>query len=36
MVLRSFRVRAGGVVLDISMMTLPDGKIDQFIVSRAG
>lgn len=36
MVLRSFRVRAGGVVLDISMMVLPDGKIDQFIVSRAG
>jgi hypothetical protein len=36
MVLRSYRVRAGGVVLDISMMVLPDGKIDQFIVSRAG
>jgi CubicO group peptidase (beta-lactamase class C family) len=36
MVIRSFRVRAGGVLLDISMMALPDGKIDQFIVSRAG
>lgn len=36
MVLRSFRVRAGGVLLDISMMVLPDGTIDQFIVSRAG
>jgi CubicO group peptidase (beta-lactamase class C family) len=36
MILRSFRVRAGGVVLDISMMSLPDGTIDQFIVSRAG
>ena len=36
MVLRGFRVRAGGVLLDISMMVLPDGKIDQFIVSRAG
>jgi D-alanyl-D-alanine carboxypeptidase len=35
MVLRGFRVRAGGVLLDISMMVLPDGKIDQFIVSRA-
>jgi D-alanyl-D-alanine carboxypeptidase len=36
LVIRSFRVRAGGVLLDISMMALPDGKIDQFIVSRAG
>jgi D-alanyl-D-alanine carboxypeptidase len=36
MVLRGFRVRAGGVLLEISMMALPDGKIDQFIVSRAG
>lgn len=36
MVLRGYRVRAGGVVLDVSMMVLPDGKIDQFIVSRAG
>lgn len=36
MVLRGFRVRAGGILLSISMMMLPDGKIDQFIVSRAG
>jgi hypothetical protein len=36
MVLRNYRVRAGGILLDISMMALPDGKIDQFIVSRAG
>ena len=36
MVLRGYRVRAGGVLLNISMMVLPDGKIDQFIVSRAG
>ena len=36
MVLRGYRVRAGGVLLSISMMVLPDGKIDQFIVSRAG
>jgi D-alanyl-D-alanine carboxypeptidase len=36
MVLRGFRVRAGGVLFDISMMMLPDGKIEQFIVSRAG
>ncbi len=36
MMLRGYRVRAGGVVLDISMMVLPAGTIDQFIVSRAG
>ena len=36
MVIRSYRIRAGGVVLDLTMMVLPDGKIDQFIVSRAG
>jgi CubicO group peptidase (beta-lactamase class C family) len=36
MTIRGYRVRAGGVVLDITMMVLPDGTIDQFIVSRAG
>jgi hypothetical protein len=36
MVIRGFRIRAGGVVLDLTMMVLPDGKIDQYIVSRAG
>jgi D-alanyl-D-alanine carboxypeptidase len=36
MAIRGFRVRAGGVLLDATMMVLPDGKIDQFIVSRAG
>jgi hypothetical protein len=35
-VIRGFRIRAGGVVLDLTMMVLPDGKIDQYIVSRAG
>ena len=35
MVIRGFRVRAGGMVLAITMMVLPDGKIDQFIVSRS-
>jgi D-alanyl-D-alanine carboxypeptidase len=33
--IRSYRIRAGDVVLDLTTMTLPDGKIDQFIVSRA-
>jgi D-alanyl-D-alanine carboxypeptidase len=36
MIIRSYRVRAGGVVMDLTTMTLPDGRIDQYIVSRAG
>lgn len=36
MVIRSYRIRAGGVTMELTMMTLPDGKIDQFIVARAG
>jgi CubicO group peptidase (beta-lactamase class C family) len=36
MTIRGYRIRAGGVVLDVTMMVLPDGKIDQYIVSRAG
>jgi len=36
MMIRSYRIRAGGVVMDLTTMTLPDGKIDQYIVSRAG
>ena len=36
MKIRSYRIRAGGVMMDLTTMTLPDGKIDQYIVSRAG
>ena len=36
MKLRFYRIRAGNVVMDLTTMTLPDGKIDQYIVSRAG
>jgi D-alanyl-D-alanine carboxypeptidase len=36
MTIRSYRIRAGGVVMQLTVMTLPDGKIDQFIVERAG
>ena len=36
MVIRSFRIRAGGVAMDLTMMSLPDGKIDQYIIARAG
>lgn len=36
MKLRFYRIRAGGVVMDLTTMTMPDGKIEQFIVARAG
>jgi CubicO group peptidase (beta-lactamase class C family) len=36
MIIRSYRIRAGGATMDLTTMTLPDGKIDQYIVSRAG
>ncbi len=36
MTIRSYRIRAGGMVLDLTTMILPDGKIDQYIVARAG
>ena len=36
MIIRGYRIRAGGVLLELTLMMLPDGKIDQFIVSRAG
>jgi len=36
MVIRSYQILAGSAVLDLTMMTLPDGKIDQYLVSREG
>ena len=36
MTIRSYRIRAGGVLMDLTTMTLPDGRIDQYIISRAG
>lgn len=36
MLIRSYRIRAGGVTMDLTTMTLPDGKIDQYIIARAG
>lgn len=36
MTLRFYRIRAGTVWMDLTTMTLPDGRIDQYIVSRAG
>ncbi|HWC74173.1 MAG TPA: serine hydrolase domain-containing protein, partial [Gemmatimonadales bacterium] len=35
MMIRSYRIQAGGVVMDLTTMTLPDGRIDQYIVARA-
>jgi D-alanyl-D-alanine carboxypeptidase len=36
MTIRSYRIRAGGAVMDLTTMTLPDGRIDQYLVSREG
>ena len=36
MTIRGYRIRAGGRVMDLTTMTRPDGKIDQYLISRAG
>ena len=36
MVIRSYQIRAGNVTMQLTTMTLPDGKIDQYIIERAG
>ncbi|MGQ0701543.1 MAG: serine hydrolase domain-containing protein [Gemmatimonadales bacterium] len=36
MTIRSYRIRAGGVVMDLTTMTLPDGRIEQYLIARAG
>lgn len=36
MTIRSYWIRAGGVVMGLTTMTLPDGRLDQYIISRAG
>ena len=36
MMIRSYRIRAGDVLMQLTTMTLPDGRIDQYIVERAG
>lgn len=36
MVIRGYTIKAGGVTMSLTMMVMPDGKIDQYIVSRAG
>jgi len=34
--IRSYRIRAKGVLMELTTMTLPDGRIDQYIISRGG
>jgi CubicO group peptidase (beta-lactamase class C family) len=34
MIIRSYRIRAGTIVMDLTTMTLPDGKFDQYLISR--
>ena len=34
MTIRSYRIRAGNAVMDLTTMTLPDGRIDQYVISR--
>lgn len=35
MTIRSYRIRAGGMSIVLTTMTLPDGRIDQYVISRA-
>ncbi len=36
LLVRGYRIRAGGVMMNLTTMTRPDGKIEQYIVQRAG
>ncbi len=36
MTIRSYRIRASEVTMSLTVMILPDGRIDQYIVERAG
>ncbi|MEP6590463.1 MAG: serine hydrolase domain-containing protein [Gemmatimonadota bacterium] len=36
LLIRSYRIRAGGVTMTLTTMVRPDGKIEQYIVQRAG
>jgi hypothetical protein len=35
LLIRSYRIRAGKVLMRLSVMTQPDGRIDQYIIERA-
>ena len=36
MTIRSYRIRAGSVVMSLTTMTMPDGRLEQYIVERSG
>ncbi|MES2304321.1 MAG: serine hydrolase domain-containing protein [Gemmatimonadota bacterium] len=36
LIIRGYRIRAGNMTINVTMMTRPDGKIEQFLVERAG
>ena len=36
MTIRNYRIRAGKVAISLTTMTLPDGRLDQYILERAG
>lgn len=36
MKLRFYQIRAGGVTMQLTTMTLPDGKIEQYLIARGG
>ena len=36
MTIRSYRIRAGGVLMSLTTMIMPDGKIEQYLIERAG
>ena len=36
MTLRFYRIRAGGVIMNLTTMTMPDGKIEQYLIAREG
>jgi hypothetical protein len=36
MTIRTYRIRAGTVVLSLTTMTVPDGRLEQYILERAG
>ena len=36
MKLRFYQIRAGGVTMQLTTMTMPDGKIEQYIIARGG
>ena len=36
MTIRSYRIRAGGMLMSLTTMILPDGRIEQYLIERAG